>query len=61
MWQDVLTAVALVLVLEGVLPFLSPLSWRRMMLQVAQLNGAALRLSGLASMVLGILLLYAVR
>jgi uncharacterized protein len=61
MWQDVLTAAALVLVLEGVLPFLSPLAWRRTMLQVAQLNDTALRLSGLASMVLGIVLLYAVR
>jgi uncharacterized protein YjeT (DUF2065 family) len=61
MWQDLLAAVALMLVIEGLLPFLSPLAWRRMMLQAAQLNDAALRLLGLSGMVLGVLLLYLVR
>jgi hypothetical protein len=61
MWQDLLAAVALMLVLEGMLPFLNPLAWRRVMLQVTQLTDSALRLVGLSGMLFGLMLLYLVR
>lgn len=53
-------AVALVLVIEGILPFLNPSGWRRMMVMAAQLDDATLRAIGLTSMILGVVLLYLV-
>ena len=61
LWQDFLAAIALVLILEGILPFLSPSKLRQSLLLAAQLNDASLRAIGLTAMLLGCLLLYAVR
>lgn len=61
MWVDVLTAVALFLVLEGLFPFLSPHGFKRSMAQILQMPDAGLRIAGLASMAVGVLLLYLVR
>lgn len=61
MWHDLLAAFALVLVIEGIMPFLSPDGWRRMMLSVSQLDDRALRLAGLISMLVGAGLLYLLR
>ncbi|MGD9000608.1 MAG: DUF2065 domain-containing protein [Granulosicoccaceae bacterium] len=61
MWHDLLAAIALVLVIEGIMPFLSPDGWRRMMLSVSQLDDRALRLAGLISMLAGAGLLYLLR
>ena len=58
MWDDLLAAFGLMLVLEGILPFLSPRALRRTLLQMAQLKDRALRFTGLASMALGLLVLY---
>lgn len=58
MWQDVLVAVSLVLVIEGILPFLSPSAWRTMVLNVAQMNNRSLRTMGLVSMLIGVVLLH---
>jgi uncharacterized protein len=52
------TAVGLVLVIEGLLPFLSPGGWRRMFQQVLQLRDGQIRFFGLGSMVVGILLIW---
>jgi len=60
MWIKFLMAFALVLVIEGIMPFLNPAGWRRMIAMVAQLDDSTLRLIGLTSMVLGVLLLYLV-
>ena len=61
MWENLLPAVALVLVIEGILPFLSPRTWREAMLQAGQLPDSALRLLGLFSMIAGLVVLYFVR
>jgi hypothetical protein len=58
MWDELLAAFGLMLVLEGVLPFLSPRALRQTLLQMAQLEDRVLRLAGLASMALGLLVLY---
>ncbi|WP_373508964.1 DUF2065 domain-containing protein [Thiocapsa sp.] len=58
--HDVLVAVALLLVIEGVLPFLSPERFRRLLLMMAAENKHSLRLAGLASMASGVVLLYLV-
>jgi len=60
-WHDLLTAVALMLVLEGVLPFLSPSLVRRMMLMVAQTDDRQLRVAGVISMLIGLVLLHLLR
>ena len=61
MWQDLLTAVALMLVIEGILPFLSPAAMRQVFATMAAMDNRRLRLTGLLSMAAGIILLYAVR
>ena len=60
-WHDLLVALALVLVIEGIVPFLNPRAMRRAMLALAQMNDGTLRFAGLTVMVVGCLLLYAVR
>ena len=61
MWQDLLAAIALVLVIEGLLPFINPAGFRRSLLMVSQLDDNGLRFAGLTAMIVGCLLLYAVR
>jgi len=60
MWHDFLVAGALVMVLEGIWPFLSPDGMRRAMLLLAQQDNHTLRVAGILSMVLGVVLLYLV-
>ena len=57
-WQVLPVALALVLVIEGMFPFLSPGRWRQMIVQVAALDDRVIRNIGLGSMLLGLLLLY---
>lgn len=48
-------AVALMLVLEGLFPFLSPGGWRRTFMKLLQLRDGQLRFFGLVSILLGLL------
>jgi uncharacterized protein len=57
MWRDLAAALALLLVLEGVLPFLNPGALRRALAAVNQLSDGQLRVVGLASMLIGLLFL----
>ena len=61
MWQDLGSALCLVLVIEGLLPFVSPRSWRALVGRAALADDASLRIAGLASMVLGAGLLQLLR
>ncbi len=61
MWQDLLTAIALLLVIEGIIPFLNPDALRRMLAMMAQMDNRSLRVAGLLSMLSGVVLLYLVR
>ena len=60
-WTDLLAALAILLVLEGFLPFLSPDAARRLFAQLAQMASRELRIAGLVSMVAGLVLLFIVR
>lgn len=60
MWDDLLRALALMLVIEGLLPFISPARWRGVFEQAIKLSDGQLRFIGLSSMVAGVLLLAAV-
>jgi uncharacterized protein len=55
-----LLAVALVLVLEGLLPFAQPALWRRVFEQATRLSDGQLRFLGLSSIALGLLILLAI-
>jgi uncharacterized protein YjeT (DUF2065 family) len=61
MWNDLWAALALMLVLEGILPFLSPDSVRRLLQSMSEVDNRSLRISGLVSMLAGVGLLYLVR
>ena len=60
-WSDLFAALALYLVLEGLMPFLSPQSVKRLMQALSDLQDRQLRLFGLVSMSAGLALLYFVR
>ncbi len=49
---------ALVLVIEGLYPFLSPQGWRRMFLQILQLGDGQLRFFGMCSILAGVFLIW---
>jgi len=59
MWRDLGVALALVLILEGITPFLNPTGLRRILQAVQGLPDRTLRLIGFISMMLGLALLYA--
>ena len=60
MWHEFAIAMCLVLVIEGVLPFLAPQAWRRVVSFAADMDDRGLRIAGLCSMLAGTALLYLV-
>ena len=61
MWDTLLIAFALMLVLEGILPFLLPGIWRDTFKKLTETGDNQVRFIGLTSMLLGVLLLYLVK
>jgi len=57
-WQVLPAALALVFIIEGAMPFLSPRRWRELIVTVAALDDRAIRNIGLGSMLIGLALLY---
>ena len=53
----VLGAVALMLVFEGLLPFLSPSTWRAAFERATRMTDSQIRFFGLTSIVIGLVLL----
>ena len=56
-WDLLFAACALMLVLEGLLPFFSPSGWRRLFEQATRMSDGQIRFLGLSSMLLGVVLL----
>lgn len=52
--MDFFAALCLVLVIEGLLPFLAPRTWRETMLRLARFNDGQLRMIGLLSVAAGL-------
>jgi len=61
MWNELWVAMALMLVLEGIVPFLSPDALRRMLGSLIKMDNRSVRIAGLVSMLAGVALLYLVR
>ncbi|WP_372861982.1 DUF2065 domain-containing protein [Spongiibacter sp.] len=57
MWQELAVAFSLVLIIEGILPFLSPDRWRMLAYRMADLESRSVRMVGLASMLVGLVML----
>ena len=53
-----LTALALMLIIEGLLPFLAPGFWRETFRRLTEISDGQLRFIGLTSMLAGLLLLF---
>jgi uncharacterized protein YjeT (DUF2065 family) len=51
-------ALALMLVIEGLMPFISPQRWREVFTRLLSLSDGQIRFVGLASMLMGLLTLY---
>ena len=56
-----LLALALMLILEGLLPFLAPNFWRDVFRRIIQMSDGQIRFVGLSSMLVGLLILLWVR
>jgi uncharacterized protein YjeT (DUF2065 family) len=61
MWQEILRALALVLIIEGLLPFIAPDRWRAMLLQVIKVDSRSLRIFGAVMIGSGIIALQLLR
>ena len=57
MWHELAVAFCLMLVIEGIIPFVSPGRWRKMLLVLDQVDDNTLRMIGLGSMLAGMVLL----
>lgn len=60
-WPDLAAAIGLLLVIEGMMPFLSPRAIRRALERMLAMDDGTFRLAGGASMVVGILVLWLAR
>ncbi len=58
LWHELALAISLVFIIEGILPFLYPSRWRRMVATLARTDNRTMRIMGLTSMLLGLALLY---
>ncbi|MCB1775813.1 MAG: DUF2065 domain-containing protein [Candidatus Competibacteraceae bacterium] len=58
MWDELLAAFGLMLVLEGILPFLNPGAFRQTLHRISHMEDRVLRLAGLGGMGLGLVVLY---
>jgi len=56
-WHSLLTALALVLIFEGLMPLISPSKWREMFTHLLQLEDGQIRFFGLTTILLGFFLL----
>jgi uncharacterized protein YjeT (DUF2065 family) len=57
-WHVLALAIGLVFIIEGIVPFLYPARWRRLVQQLAATDDRTMRMTGLFSMLLGLGLLY---
>jgi uncharacterized protein len=58
---DLLAALGLFLVLEGIAPFVNPKGLKRALAQLLQVEDRELRIAGLGSMLVGVIILFLVR
>lgn len=57
-FSDLIAALALVCVLEGIMPFMSPAALKRVLAKLLTVGDRDLRIAGLGSMLVGVLILF---
>jgi len=60
-WPDLAAALGLLLIIEGIFPFLNPSGIRRALAKIAAMDDRVLRITGAVSMLGGLLILWLVR
>ena len=60
-WTDLAAALAIVCIIEGVMPFINPAGMKRLLAKLSAMEERELRFGGLFSMLVGLLILYLVR
>ena len=58
MTEIVVAAIALVLVIEGILPFIAPRMWREVFRKLTEMSDGQIRFAGLTSMLVGLIILF---
>jgi uncharacterized protein YjeT (DUF2065 family) len=51
--HPIIAAIALVMIVEGIMPFIAPKAWKNLLLQLAQMDEKHLRLFGAIMLVAG--------
>lgn len=57
MFVNFISALALMLVFEGIMPFISPARWRKLLHKVIQQDEKSIRIIGFISMIVGVIIL----
>jgi len=60
-WNELLVAFGLMLILEGMMPFLYPNRWKALVRKLAEIETQTMRMMGFMSMLIGLILLYWIR
>ena len=60
-WGDLFAALALVMIIEGVIPFVSPQGYKNTMQQLTSMPESTLRIIGFGLMLVGVVSLYFIR
>jgi uncharacterized protein len=60
-WTDLLAALAIVCIIEGIVPFMNPTGMKRLLAKLSAMEERELRLGGLFSILVGLAILFLVR
>ena len=60
-WTDLFAALAIVCIIEGIMPFINPSAMKRLLARMASMEERDMRIAGLLSMLAGLAVLYVVR
>lgn len=60
-WTDLFAALAIVCIIEGIMPFINPSAMKRLLARMASVEEREMRIAGLLSMLAGLAILYVVR
>jgi uncharacterized protein YjeT (DUF2065 family) len=60
-WTDLIAALAIVCIIEGIMPFINPSAMKRLLARMASMEEREMRIAGLVSMLAGLAILYVVR
>jgi len=60
-WTDLFAALAIVCIIEGVMPFINPAGMKRLLARIASMEDRDMRIAGLISMAVGLTILFLVR